>query len=353
MTLQSPLIAVAILTAVSQVDRPTISAPQFRQWFEVAWQGRLAIPQKVASKATSFRYVFVAGLGHENMPGYFTQNAGELQAMGVPTTSIHTIQPSSGRSIEENLEDVRARFLEVAGKGPEKLVVIGHSRGACDALAFALRDPGFVRKRVQAIFLIQGPFGGSGLADYVLGNGKSTDRLGAGHRALARLIAGHERSMVENGKHAGMADLTRENSREFWREMLHDHSKAVPVVGPRVYYIVSATDPGRLRLFQRTTGRYLDAHFGPNDGMVALEDQSIAGLGTNLGVIDAGHADLTRRFPATAEGRHARQALMQSIAMAVGQPEKAAAKPPASAPVRTSVIVRRTTLPRPVAAPPR
>ena len=52
--------------------------------------------------------------------------------------------------------------------------------------------------------------------------------------------------------------------------------------------------------------------------MVALGDQTLPGLGTSLGVLDAGHADLTRRFPATRARRGTRQALIRSILMAVG-----------------------------------
>ena len=82
---------------------------------------------------------------------------------------------------------VRDKILGFAGDRPERLILIAHSRGACDALTFALREPGFVRDRVEALLLIQGAFGGTGLADYVLGEGEPMDdRMSQGHRFLAQ-----------------------------------------------------------------------------------------------------------------------------------------------------------------------
>ncbi len=61
--------------------------------------------------------------------------------------------------------------------------------------------------------------------------------------------------------------------------------------------------PSRLRLFRRAIASYLQTYYGPNDGIVVLRDQSLSGIGTDLGVFDAGHTDLTHRFPATSSGR--------------------------------------------------
>ena len=66
------------------------------------------------------------------------------------------------------------------------------------------------------------------------------------------------------------------------------------------------------------TGWYLGTYYGPNDGLVALEDQSLPGLGTVLAVLDVGHTDLTRRFPAARPKHRLRNALVDAILMAVG-----------------------------------
>jgi hypothetical protein len=89
-------------------------------------------------------------------------------------------------------------------------------------------------------------------------------------------------------------------------------------VGPKVFYITSRVHPTRLRLFRRALATYLEAYYGPNDGLVTLDDQTLPGLGTNLGTFDVSHTDLTHRFPATRAPRRFRRALIDSILMAIG-----------------------------------
>jgi pimeloyl-ACP methyl ester carboxylesterase len=210
----------------------------------------------------------------------------------------------------------------LAALGPEPLVVIGHSRGACDTLYFALEDPGFVHDRVRALFLVQGPFGGTDIADYVVGDGPAMDRrIPLRYRAIANLLGRAERFRMNQGKHGGLAGLARYASRRFWDRMLAENPAAVPLVGPKTYYITSEAPLSQLRLFKRATGWYLQTFAGPNDGVVALEDQSLPGLGTVVAVLEAGHSDLTNRGPATRAPRQFRRALIQAVLMKVGHPE--------------------------------
>jgi pimeloyl-ACP methyl ester carboxylesterase len=299
---------------------PGVTPAEFQAWFEAARAGKLSIPADVERGARTFRYVFVGGFGSERMPGYFAQNAKELRARGVSRRSIAFIYPSSDKTIEENAGGVRARFFEIAREGPEKLVVIAHSRGACDALAFALHEPGFVRDRVEALFLVQGPFGGSALADYVQGEGPPVDRrMPARFRAVVPLLAASERSLLRRGRHGGLADMAREESRQYWSRMLDARADAVPVVGAKTYFIRSETPPSRLGPFRRAAGWYLSTYGGPNDGVVAVDDQRLPGLGTSLGVLDCGHNDLTRRTRSGRQQRRLEGALIDSLLMAVGR----------------------------------
>jgi pimeloyl-ACP methyl ester carboxylesterase len=317
---QAALLGITLLLGAVP-DAAPLTPGEFRGWFEAASRGRLRVPESVARRARGFRYVFVGGFQNERMPGYFSQNAKELRAHGVPRRSIHFLFPGSQATVEENRAAVRDEFLRIAGAGPEPLVVIAHSRGACDALAFALHDPRFVGDRVAALFLVQAPFGGTGLADYALGEGHPMDRrMPPGHRLFATLLGRVEKALRERGWHGGLTGLTRDASRAYWRRTLQEHAGAIPVVGPKVYYIGSRTRPARLRFLQRSAAWYLRTYYGPNDGVVALDDQALPGLGTRLVTLDAGHPDLTRRFPAARAGRRARQALTRSILMAVGRP---------------------------------
>ena len=138
------LFALLLSPPPSSTPAPVISPIEFRASFKQALAGKLSIPAQVRRDAREYRYVFVAGFMSEGMSEYFTQNARELVAIGVPRKAIHFIYPSSGETIEGNAAAVRTRFLEFADLGEEKLVVIAHSRGACDTLAFALENPDFV-----------------------------------------------------------------------------------------------------------------------------------------------------------------------------------------------------------------
>ncbi|WP_406694761.1 hypothetical protein V5E97_27280 [Singulisphaera sp. Ch08] len=317
------LILVSLLPLFGE-DRPhrAVVPSDFQRWFDAASQGQLQIPIEVEREAARYRYVFVAGFGNERMLAYFTQNAQELRARGVPRDAIHFVYPSSHKSIEENADAVHAKFLEIGEMGPEPLVVIAHSRGACDTLVFGLENPEFVRTRIRAFFLVQGPFGGTGVADYVAGDGPSMDRrIPLRYRAVANLLGRFEQTKLKRGKHGGLAGMTQQASEDFWERILERHLSAIPIVGPKTFYVTSETTPSQQRLFKRATAWYLQTFSGPNDGVVALADQSLPVLGTVLAVLDAGHSDLTNRGPATRAPRQLRRALIQGIVMAVGKPE--------------------------------
>ncbi len=313
------LLALCFVPPVQAETASSVTPEQFRTWFDAARQGRLEIPDEVGRNARSYRYVFIGGLFNEQMPGYFQQNVKELRARGVPQTSIHLVKPDSQQTVDGNARSVRTELRAIAAQGPERLVLIGHSRGACDALAFALQNPKFVKEHIRALFLIQGPFGGTPVADYVNGEGTPMDRqMPAGYRVMGQAIGRLESGLLGDDKHEAIASLNRKDSDSFWNDLLRANRAALPVVGPRTFYVTSQTGPSHHPLFQRVTGWYLGTYYGPNDGMVALEDQSLPGVGTVLAVLDVGHTDLTRRFPAARPKHRLRNALVDAIIMAVG-----------------------------------
>jgi pimeloyl-ACP methyl ester carboxylesterase len=322
------LLAFVSIGGVTEARRATpalcVTAEEFQNWFEKACHGELRIPESVSCRARCFRYVFVGGLQTSRMPGYFHQNITELRAHGVPRHAIHIMHPSSRRTVEENRAPVREELCRIACEGPERLVIIAHSVGGCDALAFALHEAPFVCERVEAVFLVQAPLGGTALADYVVGTGHAMDdQMPAGARRVATALGEMERFRMHRGPHAGIRELTRDAVRAYWDRVLEDCARAIPIVGPKLFYIESLASPDSLSPLPRATGRYLGTYYGPNDGIVAAGDQSLPELGTSLGVLDAGHADLTRRFPAARTGRQYRRALIQSILMVVGRTDAA------------------------------
>ena len=299
---------------------PAVDPAEFRAWYDASNRDELTVPRGVAARAREFRYVFVGGFRGEGMRDQFSRNARDLRARGLAKRAIHIVAPSSHKTVEENAVALRGEFAEIANRGPERIVVIAHSRGACDALAFALENPEFVEARIEAIFLVQGPFGGSGLADFVMGDGPPIDRaLRVVPRTIARMIGGFERWMMRRGRHGGLASMTSERSRDYWATAIESNRDSVGVVGPKTYFIEGETEPSRLRLVLRATAAYLTLHFGPNDGVVARGDQSLPGVGTSLGVFNVGHSDFTRNQPGSRAGKRSRKALMDAIVMAVGR----------------------------------
>jgi pimeloyl-ACP methyl ester carboxylesterase len=300
-------------------------ADQFQAWFRTAVDGKLVVPRPVARKAQSYRYVFVGGLRNERMRGYFARNMDELRDLGIPGDQIHVIHPSSHRTTGANAEDVRARFLEIAAEGPERLVVIAHSRGACDTLAFALDDPKFVRDRVEAMYLIQGPFGGSGLAGYVTGSGVPMDRqMKLRHRIIGNLIGRLVKTVTKGAGLEVVEGMTPEASATFWAKALDKDPETLAAVGAKTFFIRSSLHPSRQRFARRAMAWYLQTYHGPSDGMVTLEDQSLPGFGTVVATLEAAHSDLTCNPPSSRSRRWDRRALVGSIVMAVGQPRASA-----------------------------
>ena len=314
------ILLAALRASPHQASAPLeVSPVEFRAWFDAARRGRLEIPDHTARIARRYRYVFIGGLHVGIMPGYLAQNIKELRARGVPRRLIHLIDPSSFHTVSENAAELRSRLIELAALGPERLVIIAHSRGACDALAFAIGNPAFIAKRVHALFLIQGPFGGSGVADYVAGDGPAIDReMPLVYRLAGRLVGRLAVSLMKQPKQQAITSLGRRASHDYWERALVANPAAIAVVAPKTFYVTSQSRPSRHPLLQRVTAWYLGTYYGPNDGLVALEDQAVSNLGTVLAVLDAGHTDLTYRFPSARPQPRLRRALVDAIFVAVG-----------------------------------
>ncbi|WP_435018380.1 hypothetical protein TA3x_000352 [Tundrisphaera sp. TA3] len=298
---------------------PSIAASDFDAWYRAAEAKTLVIPPEVERRARAFRYVFVAGFRNEKIRGYFAQNTAELVRHGIPRKRIHVINPSSSRDDEANAAEVAGQVAEIAGEGPERLVIIAHSRGACDALRFALGHPEFVAERVEALFLVQGPFGGSEAAAHAVGLGTAMDRKMPWRARIVAHLAGKViRATTKGPSRAVLGGLAPGPAWSRWEEQLALHPDAFARVGRRTFYITSEIEPDRLRLARRAIARYLKTYHGPSDGMVMVADQSVPGLGTVLATVEAGHADLTQRFPAARGQRRLRRALIDGILMGVG-----------------------------------
>ena len=139
-----------------------------------------------------------------------------------------------------------------------------------------------------------------------------------GYRLMGKAIGGLEPRLLKDGHARSHCLAEPQGLGELLERDAADPPRGGPGRRPKTFYVTSRTSPSHHPLFQRVTGWYLGTYYGPNDGLVALEDQSLPGLGTVLAVLDVGHTDLTRRFPAARPKHRLRNALVDAIIMAVG-----------------------------------
>jgi len=310
------------------VDRvgpaPPAEAPApgpFRAWFEGQSQHPSPLPPKVLEAARAYRYVFIAGFLNEGFQvGYFSQNRRALLDAGVPPGAIELVFPKSGNTIEENVAVLRRVLPELAAKGPQKLVLIGHSKGAVEALAFMVAAPDFVRAHVHAAFLVQGAFGGSGIADYITGTGHPLDdRMQPFPRMLFALAAGWG-ELLDSRIDGGFQSLTHQRAAELWQRLLP------PAAGPgasrlpsglaeRTFFIRSQRDPDQVCPLLWITARYLATYYGANDGLMTVPDQWVPGTGQILADLNADHTGLTVAGPVSDWPAGVRRAFTYALLM--------------------------------------
>ena len=83
------------------------------------------------------------------------------------------------------------------------------------------------------------------------------ERCSLGHRVVAHAVAKVEGFLLNHGKHGGLPELSRKSSDEFWKDLLEESSAAIPIVGPKTFYITSQIPAAGHRLFQRAIADYL------------------------------------------------------------------------------------------------
>lgn len=314
----SSLVAVLVAGLLGVASAPVPAAPAqpdsaaFRAWFERESQHPTALAPGALKAARAYRYVFIAGFLNEGFQiGYFNQNRQTLLDAGVKPGAIEVLFPKSGNTVPENVAVLAQRLPEIAAKGPEKLVLIGHSKGAVEALAFAVGAPEFVRARVQAIFLVQGAFGGSGIADYITGTGHPLDdRMAAIPRALFALAAGWG-ELLDTRIDGGFQSLSRLHAAELWQRL----PRLPADLEDRVLFVRSQREPDKVCPLLWITAKYLATYYGPNDGLMAISDQWLPDAGRLLADLDADHAGLTVARPISDWPAQVRRAFMRALLM--------------------------------------
>lgn len=292
---------------------------QFQDWLRADLAGPSAVPENTKRKAAGFHYIFVAGFLNEGIVGYFSENIKELKRLGVPARSISIVSPCSGKTFEENSAIIREGIIDVLKRESDRAVLFAHSRGAVDALAFALEHSDFVRDRVEAMFLVQGAFGGSGIADYIRGEGVELDsRMPQPFRTFFYLT-GKTETLLDPHIERGLTSLTHSKAKAFWKDLFDKRKDSIPAVTSKVFYVLGSEHPKKVTPLLQANAWYLQTYYGPNDGMVTISDQTLAGVGTPLAVITADHADLTNIAPISNAPESYRKGIIRTVFRAVGQ----------------------------------
>ena len=230
--------------------------------------GERAAPQPPPADPARFRLVFVPGFLASCFPEIHTFgdviDAARARGFAVDFVSV------PGRSgVAANARDL-ARSLDALPDDGRRLVIVGHSKGAVDALQLLVDRPDLAR-RTAALLSVAGALQGSPLAD----------RLDILYGVTFGAIPF---SACTRGDGEPVLDLQREARRAWWAA--HGAALRVPV-----YSLVSVPEMARLAPTLYPTFLALTRFSRYNDGMLLAAEQ-VAPSGVLLGVVDADHLSI-------------------------------------------------------------
>ena len=241
----------------------------------------------------------------------FQEAATNLSRRGYRTQFI----PVSGRSgADHNAGQIAAAVEQVPIEPDERILLIGHSKGAVDILHFLVNYPQTAR-RVSAVVSVSGPIMGSPLADALAGT-------------YARFFARMPFTNCRPGDRAVLDSLKR----SYQTTWLASHP-----LPSHIRYFSLATFARRedVHPLMLLTYDMLAAYEPRNDGYVAFSDQVIPGA-TLLGYVNLDHWDIALpirerlNFSGINSRSQEREILFQAVVLSVV--ESLNASPTASTP---------------------
>jgi len=182
-----------------------------------------------------------------------------------------------GRSgVSANARSLAQQIARLPDDG-RRLIIVGHSKGAVDALQMLVDEPA-VARRTAALIAVAGALQGSPLAD----------RLDALYGVT---FGAFPFSACGKGEGTPVQDLQRAARAAWWAA--HGHALTVPV-----YSLVSVPEMTRLAPTLYPTFLAMSRFTRYNDGMLLAEGQ-VAPDGALLGVVDADHLSIGIPRPET------------------------------------------------------
>jgi hypothetical protein len=247
---------------------------------------QVPIAPQVIAEVQARPVVMFAGVLNEWYPRYFEDNADSLDR-DFGQREIRRFFPSSMIAVEENAPRVNA-WIRKSWKdfGRRPLLLICHSKGSAEALLAVMRDPTLVRDGiVDRLILVQTPVGGSHIADLL----QNTD---AGDWPAARPF----RWLFRNWK--GLRSLTTAASRpRFPMALSKLNPDDVALISQKVFFVRAFQEHEKTAWQLQAMRLFIENFYGESDGVLKPEDQLIEGFGTDLGVLDSDHFDLTETGP--------------------------------------------------------
>jgi hypothetical protein len=225
-------------------------------------------PVHLGSARIPLRVLVVPGLYGECVADLVTPFAGAIEHLDEAHGYRAGLLPVSGRSSSaRNAAQIR-EFLAASPPEPgERLVLVGYSKGACDALEAVTGHEG-VRRRVDAVVGVAGAVAGSVLADGI-------------PEPLGTLVSRADLPGCDAGDGGGI-DSLRRATRRTW---LARHALPQPV---RYFSLVALPEPDRVSAILRPGHRRIADVDARNDGQVVWADAFIP-AGTFLGYANADH----------------------------------------------------------------
>ena len=256
--------------------------PDFQKLYENAQKGSLEITEEDKEISQRYVWIFVTGFLNEGagwMGRYFGDNRDRLKEY-VPGEEVYILRPSSSNSVEENAGILLKQSQEIYERHHKKLIMMANSKGGPEVLKMLYHEPQKTSQMIAAVLTIQAAFG-SEIADFFMGDPSRAEEK----NSLVNFFPFGEE---------GLKSLTTyESDRIFSKEVI-DALARHPVP---IYFLRTSQKVG-MSIGIGWGAKYLDT-FGDNDGMVTVQRQKLLNVGTDLGIIDADHADTVLESPSS------------------------------------------------------
>ncbi len=221
---------------------------RFKELLQANRTGKEILP----GSAQEYSYLLVPGLLADHYPGYLTNTGDVLREQGL---KVHVAKVQTQATVKENAKIIRDALLEACKSG-KQVVMIGHSKGAVDAMAALSLYPE-IRHRVRSMISMQGAYGGSIIASDLLDS-----------KVLAP-VARKGLTTVFGGDDTSLTDVTYSARQKFLKE--HPYPPDIDTVS----LVTSRFDP---KSILSPLEAYVKTRYGlDNDGILTVEDQIVPG----------------------------------------------------------------------------